>query len=171
LGLGMAASIRVGFNVGADDFAAARRSGWVAIGASFGFALVAVTALLTLGPWVVSLYSTEPEVVALATGLLLIVAVYQIFDDVQVIAMGALRGYKDTSVPFFIAVVCYWFVSLPVALVFGYGLFEGVDLGVTGYWIGLACGLVCAAVVLVTRFNRVSKQHVQAQGSQLGTTL
>ena len=80
--------------------------------------------------------------VAVATGLLLIVAVYQVFDDVQVIAMGALRGYKDTTGPFFIAVVCYWFVSLPVALVFGYGFFEGFNLGVTGYWIGLACGLV-----------------------------
>ena len=66
---------------------------------------MAVTALLTVGPWVVTLYSTEPEVVAVATGLLLIVAVYQIFDDVQVIAMGALRGYKDTTKPFLIAVI------------------------------------------------------------------
>lgn len=168
LGLGMATSIRVGFNVGANDLSAARRSGWVAIGASFGFALVAVTALLTLGPWVVGLYSTEPEVVAVATGLLLIVAVYQIFDDVQVIAMGALRGYKDTTVPFLIAVVCYWLISLPVALVFGYGIFDGLQLGVSGYWIGLACGLICAALILVTRFNRVSKQYAQAaKGEQV----
>ena len=166
LGLGMATSIRVGFNVGANDFYAARRSGWVAIGASFGFAIVAVTALLTVGPWVVTLYSTEPEVVAVATGLLLIVAVYQIFDDVQVIAMGALRGYKDTTKPFLIAVICYWLVSLPVALVFGYGIVEDLYLGVTGYWVGLACGLTCAAVVLVTRFNRVSKHYVRTARDQ-----
>ena len=97
----------------------------------------------------------------MATGLLLIVAVYQIFDDVQVIAMGALRGYKDTTKPFLIAVICYWLVSLPVALVFGYGIVEDLYLGVTGYWVGLACGLTCAAVVLVTRFNRVSKHYVR----------
>lgn len=161
LGLGMATSIRVGFNVGANDLVAARRSGWVAIGASFGFALVAVAALLTVGPWVVSLYSSEPQVVAVATSLLIIVALYQIFDDVQVIAMGALRGYKDTATPFFIAFACYWLVSFPVALVLGYGYFESLNMGVAGYWVGLASGLVCAALVLVSRFNRVSKRFAQ----------
>lgn len=161
LGLGMATSIRVGYNVGAGDLLAARRSGWVAIGVSFGFALVAVIALLTLGPWAVSLYSSEPAVVKTATGLLLIVALYQVFDDVQVIAMGALRGYKDTARPFLIAFCCYWLVSFPVALILGYGYFESLDMGVAGYWIGLASGLVCAALVLVSRFNRVSKQFLQ----------
>ena len=161
LGLGMATSIRVGYNVGAGDFLAARRSGWVAIGVSFGFALIAVIALLTLGPWAVSLYSSEPAVVKTATGLLLIVALYQVFDDVQVIAMGALRGYKDTAKPFLIAFCCYWLVSFPVALILGYGYFEALDMGVAGYWIGLASGLVCAALVLVSRFNRVSKQFLQ----------
>ena len=161
LGLGMATSIRVGYNVGAGDFLAARRSGWVAIGVSFGFALIAVIALLTLGPWAVSLYSSEPAVVKTATGLLLIVALYQVFDDVQVIAMGALRGYKDTAKPFLIAFCCYWLVSFPVALILGYGYFEALDMGVAGYWIGLASGLVCAALVLVSRFNRVSKRFLQ----------
>lgn len=161
LGLGMATSIRVGYNVGAGDFLAARRSGWVAIGVSFGFALIAVIALLTLGPWAVSLYSSEPAVVKTATGLLLIIALYQVFDDVQVIAMGALRGYKDTAKPFLIAFCCYWLVSFPVALILGYGYFEALDMGVAGYWIGLASGLVCAALVLVSRFNRVSKQFLQ----------
>ncbi|NCF33212.1 MAG: MATE family efflux transporter [Proteobacteria bacterium] len=161
VGLGMATSIRVGFNVGANDLVAARRSGWVAIGASFGFALVAVAALLPIGPWVVGLYSSEPRVVAVATSLLIIVALYQIFDDVQVIAMGALRGYKDTAAPFFIAFACYWLVSFPVALVLGYGYFESLNMGVAGYWVGLASGLVCAALVLVSRFNRVSKRFAQ----------
>ena len=168
LGLGMATSIRVGFNVGANDLVAARRSGWVAIGASFAFALMAVIALLTLGPWVVSLYSTEPRVIAVATSLLIIVAFYQVFDDVQVIAMGALRGYKDTAKPFFIAFACYWLVSFPIALILGYGYFESLNKGVAGYWIGLASGLVCAAVVLVARFNRVSKRYArQSQESHL----
>ena len=103
----------------------------------------------------------EPAVVKTATGLLLIVALYQVFDDVQVIAMGALRGYKDTAKPFLIAFCCYWLVSFPVALILGYGYFEALDMGVAGYWIGLASGLVCAALVLVSRFNRVSKQFLQ----------
>ena len=129
---------------------------------------MAVIALLTLGPWVVSLYSTEPRVIAVATSLLIIVAFYQVFDDVQVIAMGALRGYKDTAKPFFIAFACYWLVSFPIALILGYGYFESLNMGVAGYWIGLASGLVCAAVVLVARFNRVSKRYArQSQESHL----
>ena len=80
----------------------------------------------------------------MATSLLIIVALYQVFDDVQVIAMGALRGYKDTAKPFLIAFACYWLVSFPVALILGYGYFEpkygsGWLLGWSGQRFGV-CG-------------------------------
>ena len=166
LGLGMATSIRVGYNVGAGDYVAARRSGLVAVGAGFIFAVFAVSTLLLGGEFIVSLYSTEASVVELATGLLVIVAFFQLTDDLQVIGMGALRGYKDTRAPFLIALVCYWVVGFPVAWILGFGYFEAIDLGVYGYWIGMAAGLTCAAILLLYRFNKVSRREVAAHKPQ-----
>ena len=157
LGLGMATSIRVGYNVGAGDYLAARRSGQVALSAGFIFALFASTGLLLGGEFIARLYSSEAPVVALASGLLVIVALIQISDDLQVIAMGALRGYKDTRTPFLIALFCYWVVGFPMAWLFGFGYFEAIDFGVYGYWMGMASGLTCAAGLLLYRFNKVSK--------------
>ena len=165
LGLGMATSIRVGYNVGAGDYVAARRSGLVAVGTGFVFALFAVSSLLLGGEFIVSLYSTEASVVELATGLILIVALFQLSDDLQVIGMGALRGYKDTRAPFLIALICYWVVGFPFAWILGFGYFEALDLGVYGYWIGMATGLTCAAILLLYRFNRVSRREIVAHKS------
>ena len=165
LGLGMATSIRVGYNVGAGDYVAARLSGLVAVGTGFVFALFAVSSLLLGGEFIVSLYSTEASVVELATGLIVIVALFQLSDDLQVIGMGALRGYKDTRAPFLIALICYWVVGFPVAWMLGFGYFEALDLGVYGYWIGMATGLTCAAILLLHRFNRVSRREIVAHKS------
>ena len=109
------------------------------------------------GEFIARLYSSEAPVVALASGLLVIVALIQISDDLQVIAMGALRGYKDTRTPFLIALFCYWVVGFPIAWLFGFGYFEAIDFGVYGYWMGMASGLTCAAGLLLYRFNKVSK--------------
>ena len=157
LALGMAVSIRVGFNVGAGDFVAARRSGWVAIGASLGFALVAAMVLVIANDYIARAYTTETAVLVTAAELLLLVAIYQPADDVQATAIGTLRGYKDTRTTFVVAVVAYWFVGFPISVVLGFGLFESIDMGVYGYWIGLIVGLSVAAVVLVYRFARLSK--------------
>jgi MATE family multidrug resistance protein len=165
LGLGMATSIRVGYNVGAGDYVAARLSGLVAVGTGFVFALFAVSSLLLGGEFIVSLYSTEASVVELATGLIVIVALFQLSDDLQVIGMGALRGYKDTRAPFLIALICYWVVGFPVAWMLGFGYFEALDLGVYGYWVGMATGLTCAAILLLYRFNRVSRREIVAHKS------
>jgi MATE family multidrug resistance protein len=157
LGLGMATSIRVGFNVGAGDRLAARRTGWIAMATSAGFALVSIVLLLALGPWLIELYTEQAPVIAIATSLLSIVACFLVFDGVQVNAMGALRGFKDTAVPFGIAFSCYWLVGFPIAWVLGFGYFENIDLGVHGYWLGLAAGLVFASAALGYRFHLVSR--------------
>ena len=156
LALGMAASIRVGFNVGAGDLVAARISGWVAIGTSLCFAICAAAVLVYANDFIASLYSTEDAVVALAAQLIILVAIYQPFDDVQGTAIGALRGYKDTRTPFFVAVGAYWLVGFPISWVLGFGYFESLNFGVYGYWIGLIAGLSVAAVALVSRYIYLS---------------
>ena len=160
LALGMAVSVRVGFNVGAGDLAAARRSGWVAIWLSLAFALFAAILVFMSRAFIVELYSSELVVVTLAMDLLLIVVLYQFFDDAQVTTLGALRGFKDTRTPMWVAIFSYWLVGLPVGVLFGFGVIGPAELeGVRGFWMGLLAGLVVAAVVLVIRFRWLSTKH------------
>ena len=172
LALGMAASIRVGFNVGAGNLAAARRSGWIAIGVSLVFALFAAMVVFYSRPWLAGLYSTELEVISLATDLLIFVVLFQFFDDAQVTAVGALRGFKDTRVPMWIAMFSYWAIGLPVGAVLAFGWLDGpvfeAYAGVRGFWVGLLAGLGCAALILVTRFHWLSSrdQHILAYASR-----
>ena len=172
LALGMAASIRVGFNVGAGNLAAARRSGWIAIGVSLVFALFAAMVVFYSRPWLAGLYSTELEVISLATDLLIFVVLFQFFDDAQVTAVGALRGFKDTRVPMWIAMFSYWAIGLPVGATLAFGWLDGAVFdayaGVRGFWVGLLAGLGCAALILVTRFHWLSsrEQHILAYASR-----
>ncbi len=160
LGLGMATAIRVGFGVGSRDYAAAQFSGRVALLTSLVFGVVTVLILLLFGPWLIGLYSTEAAVIATGSSLLAIVVFYQVFDNVQVIAMGALRGYKDTAKPFYLAFCCYWMIGFPVAWMLGFGYFEAFDYGIHGYWSGLAIGLVIAALLLSGRFHMISQRFL-----------
>ena len=150
--LGMAASIRVGENVGAGDLAGAQVSGWVALGTSVVFALVAALILVFGRDLIASWYSTEAAVVALAAQLMIFVAIYQPFDDLQATAMGVLRCFKDTRRPFLIAVMSYWLIAFPVSWTLGFGYFAALDYGVYGYWVGLIVGLAIAAAALLGRF-------------------
>ena len=165
LALGMAATIRVGFNVGAGDPAGARRAAWVAVCTTLTWGLAMATAMLVWREQIVALYSTEPDVVRVAAGLLVIGAAFQVFDAGQATMMGALRGYKDAGVPMLIALVAYWAIGLPI----GYELCFGANapwpfagIGVQGFWWGLVAGLGVAALGLSVRLRVVSRRFVRA---------
>ena len=96
------------------------------------------------------LYSHDPAVVAQAGTLLLIAALFQVSDGVQVVGLGALRGLGDVKVPSVVALLAYWAVALPL----GYWLGFGRHLGAPGVWAGLLVGLSIVAVVLMARFRR-----------------
>lgn len=157
LALGMAVSIRVGYNVGAGDLAAARRAGWLAIWLSLGFALLAAVIVYLFRFQIAGLYSSEALVVAVAADLMVFVALYQFVDDTQVTTVGALRGFKDTRATMWVAMLSYWVVGLPVGVAIGFGWIEleGFE-GVRGFWVGLIAGLTVAAVVLIARFRWLS---------------
>jgi len=150
LALGSAATIRVGFNVGARDLQAARIAGLVALASSSLFAAGAATLLLWLREPIAHLFTTDAGVAALAADLIVFVAFYQFFDDAQATAIGALRGYKDTRVPMVVTLVAYWAITLPfgAALAFGIGV---PAFGVQGFWWGFTLGLGLVAVVLGSR--------------------
>ncbi|WP_428376772.1 MATE family efflux transporter [Lichenicoccus sp.] len=155
LALSQAANVRVGYWTGAGRPHEARRSGLTAIGLAVLVMGVFSLLLLTL-PHVIARAYLDPgrpanaQALRIAVTLLGIVAVFQIADGVQAVALGALRGLGDTAVPMLIASACYWLIGYPLCRLaaFRYGL------GVPGLWGGLGCALACVAVIASLRFMR-----------------
>lgn len=161
LALGMAATIRVGFNIGAGRAATARVAGWVAVGATLAWGATVALALVACRHQLAGLYTNDAAVLQTAGSLLLIAAFFQVFDSGQVAAMGVLRGHKDTAVPMAFALVGYWALGLPVgyALCFGWGKIGVAGIGVEGLWWGLVLGLATVAVALFARLTAVSRRR------------
>ena len=156
LGVSSAAAVIVGHAVGRQDPDGVRRSTAAAL--RVGAAFMAVTAGLFIGfPGPLArLYTDEADVLALAAVLLPIAGVFQVFDGLQVVALGLLRGLGDTRVPALINVVAFWFVAIPTSYWLGFGL----DRGATGLWWGLVVGLAVVAVTLVARLRHRERRDL-----------
>ncbi|WP_082555175.1 MATE family efflux transporter [Devosia sp. Root635] len=153
LGLGIAATVRVGNAYGGSDTEGIRKAGWTAFALGVGFMAVASIVFLTLGQVIVTWF-LDPKVIenanalALAAAFLAVAGIFQLVDGAQVVAAHALRGLSDTKIPMLLAILGYWGVGLPTSYILGFVVgWNGV-----GIWIGLAAGLAFVAVVLVTRF-------------------
>jgi MATE family multidrug resistance protein len=153
LGLGVAATVRVGMAYGRGDLEAIRKAGWTAFALGTAFMTLSCLLFLTMGPTVVAWF-LDPRVpananaLALAATFLMVAGVFQLVDGAQVVAAHALRGLSDTKIPMLLAIFGYWVVGLPTAWLLGFAL----DWRGLGIWIGLAVGLAFVAVVLVARF-------------------
>lgn len=158
LALGMAATIRIGFRVGAGEVMGARSSAFIAMISTLGVAFMGCLLIYLFRTEMVSMYTQEQEVVNLSATLLLFVVFFLMFDAAQATAAGALRGYKDTRAPMWMAIFSYWGVGLPVQCVLGFG-WLGDPMGVYGFWIGLAAGVGTAAILLSTRLWMTSKNQ------------
>ncbi|WP_046244715.1 MATE family efflux transporter [Hymenobacter terrenus] len=157
-GIAAAATIRVGNLRGAGDLLAARRAGFAAYWLTFGF-MGAMGLLLVLTRHVVPyIYITDPQVVAQASTLLLIAALFQVSDGLQVVGLGTLRGLEDVKVPSVVALLAYWAVALPLGYFLGFKL----HLGAPGVWTGLLVGLSIVAGVLLVRFRRETEPELAA---------
>ena len=161
MAIGNAASIRIGFLIGSDDLDTARATAWAMLKFAIGYALTVSVLLVALRYQLVSVYTTDIAVTAVAVVLLLFIAVYQIVDDTQAVLVSALRGYKDTTVPMVISLISYWGLALPL----GYGLAEGllgnVPMGVYGYWTGLTLALAFVAVGAGLRLRYISNDYMR----------
>ncbi len=160
MGIGQAATARVGLLVGAGDRPGAARAGWTAIALGAGF-MTAMAVLLILARDAIAWTfldrtdSQAAEAAALGAMLLLIAGVYQLADGVQAVAAGALRGLKDTAVPMLLAALGYWVAGLPLGLLLALGLGHGPP----GIWIGLAAGLGAVAVPMLLRWRALARRH------------
>jgi len=158
MAIGMAATIRIGFRIGAQEIEQARTSAGLVIAATSVVALAGAALIFFLRSSLVGLYTDDFAVMALSAQLLLFVVFFLLFDALQATAVGALRGYKDTRTPMWIAMFSYWVVGLPLECALGFGWF-GEPMGVYGFWIGLAVGVGTAAILLCYRLWRVSGDH------------
>jgi MATE family multidrug resistance protein len=153
LGLGMAATVRVGIAYGRGDAEGVRKAGWTALAMGMGFMSLTCVIFIALPHTLVGIFldRSNPgnaEALRLAATFLAIAGIFQLADGAQVVAAHALRGLSDTKVPMFLAIIGYWAVGLPVAYVLGFVL----EWRGAGIWFGLAAGLGFCAVVLVVRF-------------------
>ena len=168
MAMGNAASIRIGFLIGRDELDAARDTGWAMLKFAIGYALTISVLLVALRYSLVSVYTTDAAVTAVAVVLLLFIAVYQIVDDTQAVLVSALRGYKDTAVPMVISLISYWLLALPLGYALAEGLLGNAPLGVYGYWTGLTLSLAVVAVGAGLRLRYISNNYLRIR--QLSAT-
>lgn len=156
LGVSAAAAVSVGHALGAGDPARARRAGWLALGLGTSFMLLAAIAFLVAPRLLVALYTTDPQVMAVAPGLLGLAAAFEIFDGIQVVSTGALRGLGETRIPMLANLVGYWVLGLPLGLTLCFSL----RWGIYGLWIGLLAALAVIASLLLARWRYAAKTLV-----------
>jgi MATE family multidrug resistance protein len=152
LALSAATTIRVGQLLGAGKLHLARRSGALGIALCAIFMSVSALFLLTFRDAVVQLYTDDPAVRGIAIGLLLMAAIFQIADGIQIGAAGALRGYKDTRIPMLVNMFAFWVLAFPLAFLAAI-TFQAPPNYI---WGGFVVGLATAAVLLTWRYNRIS---------------
>ena len=155
LALGIAASIRIGFNVGAERYDIARKIARVAMLSTWVVAFISIVVVVSMRFHIASLYTNDTAVYELAATLMLFVAVFQLFDNSQSTAIGALRGYKDTRIPMIITLVGYWLFGLPLAASLGFGWF-GETYGIFGFWVGLILSLFAVSICAMGRLYWIS---------------
>ena len=161
LSLGVATTIRVGYRLGQGSTEQAKVAAWTAQGV--GISMAALTALFTVTfrHQIALLYNDNPEVVTLAAQLMLLAAIYQFSDSIQVIGSGILRGYKDTRSIFFITFIAYWLLGLPAGYLLALNDWLVPRMGPAGFWCGFIVGLTSAAVMMIWRIRRLQQSPAE----------
>ncbi|MGY8869436.1 MAG: MATE family efflux transporter [Pseudomonadales bacterium] len=158
LSIAMACTIRIGQLSGANEPDNAWFSAKAAILVTTSIAVFTSITIWLLATKIAQIFTSEPYLIELAASLLLIAALFEISDALQVTAAGALRGYKDTSIPLLIVFIAYWVIGLPLGYILGLTDLLLPAMGAAGFWYGLVIGLSVSAVLLLIRLKRVA-QH------------
>ncbi|MCU1338784.1 MAG: efflux family protein [Bryobacterales bacterium] len=154
LGVSSAAAVRVGFALGRGDRHAAARAGWTALGLGAGVMSAAAIVLLMIPEWIARLFTPEAAVIATAATILRVAAFFQLFDGLQIVVTGSLRGGGDTRTPMVCHLIGYWVIGLPL----GAWLCFERGFGASGLWMGLSAGLIAIGVVLTMIWWRTARE-------------
>ena len=149
LGVGAAAAVRVGHAAGAGDAEGARESARAALVCGVGFMMCTGVAFLFAPAAIAARYTHDLPVASLAATLIPIAGVFQIFDGIQAVCAGVLRGLGDTRAPFVINLAGFWLAGFPVSIVLGFH----TTLGAVGLWWGFVAGLGAVAFLLLLRMR------------------
>ena len=163
LGISAAGAVRVGHAVGRRDAEGAARAGWTALLFGVLFMSSAASLFLLIPRPLLRAFTSDHGVLDVGVSLLFIAAVFQLFDGVQGVATGALRGLGDTRTPMLWNLAGHWFIGLPL----GYTLCFTLGMGVIGLWWGLSIGLIICGVALSVVWARRIRQLEQAIPSSL----
>ncbi len=159
VGLGVTATIRVGNQVGLKQYRELRRIGYSIFLLVFLIEAVFALLFILLKDILPVFYIDNIEVVTLAAQLLIIAALFQLSDGVQVVILGALRGLQDVKIPTVICFISYWIIGFPVSYYFG----QAERWGSMGIWLGLLAGLTSSALLLYFRFNYLSQKLISTK--------
>jgi MATE family multidrug resistance protein len=156
VGLSSAVSIRVGNALGRGDPRGARYAGVIGVLIILAIQTVSASMMFLFPEAIVRLYTDDALIAPLAVSLLFYAAVFQYPDGLQIVASGALRGFKDTRRPVLYMVIAFWLVGLTL----GYHLTFAREMGPAGMWVGMIAGLSVASVLLLRRFNQTSRAYL-----------
>jgi len=162
LGVSSAGAVRVGHALGRRDVDGAARAGWTALAIGAGFMACTALAFVLVPRLLIGAFTRDERVIALGATLLAVAAIFQLFDGIQGVATGILRGLGDTRTPMAWNLVGHWFVGLPS----GYALCFVAGYGVIGLWWGLTIGLtICGVALLVVWSRRIHAFELQTMWS------
>ncbi|MCP4297649.1 MAG: MATE family efflux transporter [Proteobacteria bacterium] len=159
LSLSFALTTNVGNYLGQNRFSDARFTGFTGYLVSFIFNIVSAACFFLFPEKIAGFYTNDPELITLASELLIYAALFQLSDGIQAAGLGVLRGYKDTRIPMFANLISYWGIAVP----FGYLLGFLLNFGAPGMWIGMLVGLSVAALLHTLRFHLVSRKLILLQ--------
>jgi len=166
LGISLAVGIRVGHVIGASQPQRARVVAFGAGGFTLGLAGLFTAFFILFNQLLARAFTPDPATIQMAASLLVVAGIFQFFDGTQVLAAGSLRGCKDVRVPTWIIIFAYWGIAIPSGMLLAFIL----ELGAVGLWIGLAFGLLSAAVGLVSRFVWITGKMTEMIDDWIGIT-
>ena len=156
LGVGAASTIRVSHQYGFADYKAMRKEGFAAVHLSVALMSISGILYILFRNYIPIVYTQDIQVREMAAKLLIIAALFQVFDAMQLSGLAALRALADVKIPLIMSIVSYYFVCLPLGYLCGVAL----GFGAVGVWIGLLLGLLFAAFLFLWRFNKISKKII-----------
>ena len=158
-GIGAAATIRVSHQFGAGKPVETLMAGKASVHRGMFYMSRCALRIMLLRNLLPSIYTSDPEVIAYASRLIVVLSLYQISDAVQLTSMASLRGLKDTKRPMMYAAMSYYGIAIPAAYLLGFVF----GVGPEGVWYGLLLGLTVAAVLFYTRFCRICRSYLEKQ--------
>lgn len=162
LSISLALTIRIGHRLGKLDIQGAKQTALLGLLITLTLALFSSTLMAWFAREIAELYTPDLRIISIATTLIIIAAIFQFSDAIQITCAGALRGYKDTQIPLILVFIAYWIVGLPTGYILGKTDFITAPMGPKGFWIGLLIGLTIGAILLLSRLLWKTKQHHNA---------